>query len=94
MAIPSVPTAGVTQGSDSLQAAYFRGALADRRDVLAAHVGRQNEKLRTMAVAGTSALTITRVRRQVRENEAEIRDLDRMIGAIDRRFSALWLTQA
>lgn len=87
-------TGAAGQGSDSLQAAYFRGALADQRVLLAAHIGRQNKKLQAMTVAGTNALTITRVRRQLRENEAEIRDLDRMIEAIDRRFAASWITQA
>jgi hypothetical protein len=94
MAIPSKPTGAVAQGSDSLQAAYFRGALADQRALQAAHVTRQNKKLQAMAVAGTNALTITRLRRQVRHNEAEVRDLDRMIEAIDRRFSASWVNQA
>jgi hypothetical protein len=94
MAIPSMPTGAVAQGSDSLQAAYFRGALADQRAVLAAHIARQNDKLRSMTVAGTNPLAITRLRRQVRENEAEIRQLDHMIEAIEQRFSALSITQA
>ena len=94
MATLSVPTAAAAQGSDSLQAAYFRGALADQRILIAAHVTRQNRKLQSMAATGTSALAITRLRRQVRENEAEIRDLDRMIEAIDRRFSRSWISQS
>jgi hypothetical protein len=94
MAIPSMPTAAAAQGSDSLQAAYFRGALADQRALIAAHVARQNEKLCSMTVAGTNTLAIARLRRQVRQNEAEIRQLDGMIEAIDRRFSALWITRA
>jgi hypothetical protein len=89
-----MPTAGVTQGSDSLQAAYFRDALADRRTALAAHVARQNDKLRSMAASETSPLAITRLRRQIRDNEAEIRHIDRMIGLIDRRFSVSWVNQA
>jgi hypothetical protein len=94
MATPSLPTGSAAQGSDCLQAAYFRGALADQRAVLTAHVTRQNKKLQAMSMAGTNAMAFARLKRQVRENEAEIRDLDRMIGAIDRRFSASWLTQA
>ena len=94
MATPSMPTGTVAQGSDSLQAAYFRGALADQRAVIAAHMARQTRKLQSMTAVGANALAITRLRRQVRENEAEIRQLDRMIGAIDRRFSASWISQA
>ncbi|AGB26812.1 hypothetical protein Mycsm_06693 (plasmid) [Mycobacterium sp. JS623] len=95
MATPSMPPAAVAQGSDSLQAAYFRGALADQRALIAAHMARQSSKLQSMTAAGANELAITRLRRQVRENEAEIRQLDRMIGAIDRRFSASWtITQS
>jgi hypothetical protein len=89
-----MPTGAVGQGSDSLQAAYFHGALADQRAMLATHVARQNEKLQSMTMAGTNALAITRLRRQVRQNEAEVRQLDHMIEAIDRRFSVSWVTQA
>jgi hypothetical protein len=94
MATPSMPTGAVAQGSDSLQAAYFRGALADQRALIATLMGRQTKKLQSMTAVGANAMAITRLRRQVRQNEAEIRQLDRMIGAIDRRFSASWVTQA
>jgi hypothetical protein len=94
MATPSMPTGAVGQGSDSLQAAYFRGTLADQRAVLTVYITRQHNKLQSMTAAGTDLLAITLVRRQLRENEAEVRDLDRMIEAIDRRFSASWITQA
>jgi hypothetical protein len=94
MVTPSLPAGAAAQGSDSLQAAYFRGALADQRVLLAAHIDRQNRKLQVMTAAGANAMARTRLRRQVRENEAEIRQLDRMIEAIDRRFSASRLTQA
>jgi hypothetical protein len=88
MATRSVPTAVVAQGSDCLQAAYFRGELAEQRAMLAVHLARQNKKLQSMAVAGANAFAITRLRRQVRESETEIRQLDRMVEAIDLRFSA------
>ena len=33
-------------------------------------------------------MMISRLRREIRANEAECRDLDRMIEALDRRFAA------
>ena len=33
------------------------------------------------------------LRRDIRANELECRDLDRMIAALDRRFAALWANQ-
>ncbi|MGX9787517.1 hypothetical protein [Mycobacterium sp. MMS18-G62] len=89
MAIPSIsPDDAVARVSDSLQAAYFRGALADYRLVVAAKLSRQTAKLNAMSGRADS-MAISRMRRQIRENEAEHRNLDRMIEAIDRRFSAL-----
>jgi hypothetical protein len=35
-------------------------------------------------------MTISRLRREIRANEAEYRDLDRMIEALDRRFSTVF----
>jgi hypothetical protein len=87
MASPRVRTGSVVQESDYLQAAYFRAALTDERALLSANCVRQNKKLQAMAVAGASAFAITRLRRQIREIEIEIRQLDRMIEAIDLRFS-------
>lgn len=75
------------QASDSLQAAYFRGALADQRALLAAEIMRQTRKLNAMATR-TDALAISQLRREIRANDAELRDLDRMIAALDRRFAS------
>lgn len=80
------------QASDSLQAAYFRGALADQRSLVAAEIVRQNRKLNGLSTK-SDALAITLLRRDIRANEAECRDLDRMIAALDRRFGALWASQ-
>ena len=88
------PTGAVAHESDSLQAAYFRGALTDHRASLAAHVVRQNKKLLSMTASGANALAITRLRRQVRQTEAEIRQLDRMVEAIDDRFPATRVNRA
>lgn len=78
--------------SDALQAAYFRGALADQRALLAAEIATQTRKLGFLSTK-TDSLAITRLRRQLRASEAQHRDLDRMIEAIDRRFSRSWSNQ-
>lgn len=80
------------QASDSLQAAYFRGALADQRALLAAEIMRQTRKLNGMSTR-SDALAITQLRRDIRANDTELRDLDRMIAALDRRFAAIWSSQ-
>jgi hypothetical protein len=77
------------QASDSLQAAYFRGALADRRVLVAAEIVRQTRTMNGLSTK-TDALAISRLRRDIRANDAECRDLDRMIAALDRRFPSLW----
>ena len=81
-----------TRASDSLQAAYFRGAMADQRALIAAELIRQNRKLNALSTR-TDALLISRLRREIRANEAECRDVDRMIEALDRRFAARWSSQ-
>ena len=93
MAIPSVPTRDDgAEVSDSLQAAYFRGALADQRALLGAEIATQTRKLGFLSTK-TDSLAISRLRRQIRANEAQHRDLDRMIEAIDHRFSRYWANQ-
>lgn len=77
------------QASDSLQAAYFRGALVDQGRLLAAEIVRQNRKLNGLSTK-SDAVAISLLRRDIRANEAECRDIDRMIAALDRRFAAMW----
>jgi hypothetical protein len=90
MAISRFPTEDtLIPESDALQAAYFRGALADQRAVLGAEIGRQTRKLGSLSMK-SDAMTISRLRREIRANEAEYRDLDRMIEALDRRFSTVF----
>lgn len=87
MTIPISPTGDAQAlASDSLQAAYFRGALTDRRALVVAEIARQMHKLSFLSAGGDS-LAIARLRRQIRISESEQHDLDRMIAAIDRRFS-------
>jgi hypothetical protein len=88
-----VPTGDdLARASDSLQAAYFRGVLADQRALLAAEIVRQNRKLSFLS-AKADSLTISRLRREIRSNETDHRQLDRMIEAIDRRFSPDWASR-
>lgn len=80
------------RASDSLQAAYFRGALTDQRALLTAEIIRQTRKLNGLSTR-SDALAISLLRRDIRANETECRDLERMIAALDRRFAALWSSQ-
>lgn len=80
------------QASDALQAAYFRGALADQRALVAAEIMRQTRKLNGLSTR-TDALAISQLRRDIRANDSEIRELDRMIAALDRRFAQIWSDQ-
>ena len=80
------------QASDSLQAAYFRGALADQRATITAAIARQNGKLATMSTK-LNPLAVSRLRREIRDNESECLQLDHMIEAIDRRFSSQWASR-
>jgi len=93
VANPSIPTVdAAAQASDSLQAAYFRGALADLRATITAVIARQNRKLATMSTK-IDPLAVSRLRREIREKEEECRQLDHMIPAIDRRFSSQWASR-
>jgi hypothetical protein len=90
---PSISTDdAAAQASDSLQAAYFRGTLADRRAAITAVIARQNGKHATMSTK-INPLAVSRLRREIRENEDECRQLDQMIEAIDRRFSSHWASR-
>jgi hypothetical protein len=87
---PTVDTEALA--SDSLQAAYFRGALADRRALVVDEIATQTRRLSLLSTRA-DALAISRLRREIRANDAERRDLERMIDAIDRRFSSLWASR-
>lgn len=82
---------GTARAADASQAAYFRDVLADELEQVAVHLARSRVRLRACVegeqVVGFRAMA--RLRSEVREFEAEQRDLDRLIAALDRRFSAL-----
>jgi hypothetical protein len=75
--------------ADSMQAAYFRGVLADERAVVAEHLAEARRRLATRLTA-EHLHGIARLRQEVRSKEAEQRNLDFLIGALDRRFASWW----
>ncbi len=92
MATPLLPTDAPAHDSDSLQAAYFRAALAEHRALVAAEIARHTDALNALTTR-SDAVAVSRLRREIRAGEAERRELDRMIEAIDRRYAPVWTTQ-
>ncbi len=83
---------GVQSGAPhASQAAYFRGFLAGERELVVGGFAQSRVRLRQCVdgeqVVGLRAMA--RRRFEVRELETK-RDLNRLIAALDRRFSALW----
>ena len=86
---------GATLAADASQAVYFRGLLADQREETVSHLARSRTQLRE-CMAGEQVVglrTMARTRSEVRELEAKKGELNRLIAALDRRFSALWSRQ-
>jgi hypothetical protein len=85
-------TVGAARAADASQAAYFRGVLADERVQVISNLTRTRMRLRACLegerVVGLRAMA--RLRSAVRAFEAKQRDLDYLIAALDRRFSAQW----
>ena len=83
---------GAPRAADASQAGYFRGLLADEREETVSDLALSRARLRgCMAgkhVVGLRAMA--RMRSDVRELETKRRELDRLIAALDRRFSARW----
>jgi len=83
---------GVQSGAaDASQAAHFRGFLADERELVVGGLAPRRVRLRQCVdgepVVGHRAMAWRRF--EVRELETELRDLNRLIAPLDRRFSAL-----
>jgi hypothetical protein len=76
-----------------MQAAYFRGCLADEREEVAAHAAKQRAEMASRLRADHLS-SMRRMRAQVRSLEAELRYLDGLIAKLDRRFATLWATRA
>jgi hypothetical protein len=84
--------ADAMRAADASQAAYFRGTLADERQIVATGLVTAREQLRALTegpqVVGFRGMA--RARSRVRDLEHQVRELDRLIAALDRRFAALW----
>jgi hypothetical protein len=82
-------------GADAEQAACLRRSLADELEQTRLQLARSHGHLRACTagnhVVGLRAMA--RARAEVRALEATQKELDRMIVALDRRFSATWLHQ-
>lgn len=80
------------RAADASQAAYFRGVLAKEGEQIARQLADTLVRLRACVegeqVVGLRALA--RLRSEVRDLEVKQRDIERMIGSLDRRYSALW----
>jgi hypothetical protein len=86
---------GATRAADASQAAYFRALLARQRENTTTDLARSHDRLRERMAGGqvVGLRSMARMRSDVRELEAKKRELDRLIAALDRRFSALWSSQ-
>ena len=78
------------RAADACQAAYFRDALVGERQVVADNLAEAHAQLRECLenekVVGLGG--VARSRFKVRVLEQQQRELDRMITALDRRFTA------
>ena len=81
------------QLADAMQAAYFRGCLADEREEVAAHAAKQRAEMASRLQTDRLS-SMRRMQAQVRSLEAELRYLDGLIAKLDRRFAALWSARA
>jgi hypothetical protein len=83
------------RAADASQAAYFRVTLADERETATTELDQARERLGVLTegnqVVGLRGMT--RARSTVRGLEAQARELDRLIAALDRRFAARWSTE-
>ena len=80
------------RAADVSQAVYFRATLADERGTASTELAHARERLRLLTegnqVVGFRGMA--RARSRVRELELHVRELDRLIAALDRRFAARW----
>jgi hypothetical protein len=80
------------RAADASQAAYFRGTLADELETARTDLSQARDRLRSLTegnqVVGFRGMA--RARSRVRELELQVRELDRLISALDRRFAARW----
>lgn len=71
------------RAADARQGAYFRAELVTRRDGLLEAIAKRRTLIERRSYSSN-------LRAQVHDAEAEVRQLDRLIARLDRRFSAYW----
>ncbi|HEX4587476.1 MAG TPA: hypothetical protein VH185_05860 [Mycobacterium sp.] len=82
-------SAASAQAADAMQAAYFRGVLADHRAHLEAALTKVRSQAETHEEAG-NRFEVHRLRRQVREHNFELSQVDWLISGLDRRYTQAW----
>ena len=78
--------------ADFMQATYYRGFFESERQVLAKDLAKYVKALTESTNSGNIS-EATRLRRTIRGAEGEIRAIDRLIEALDRRFPAAGLLE-
>ncbi|MBJ7337885.1 hypothetical protein [Mycolicibacterium sp.] len=78
--------------ADAMQAAYFRGTLADEREYIAGHAQKHRDEMARRIASGMLS-GVPQLRSQLRSQEAELRYLDGLIAQLDRKFAHLWGTR-
>lgn len=82
-AVPFDEDAAAARAADARQGAYFRAELVTRRDGLQDAIAKRRALIDRRAYSSN-------LRAQVHDAEAEVRQLDRLIARLDRRFAAYW----
>lgn len=80
---------GAVVAADALQAAYFRGTLAEQREGLAHQAATHRTEMGRLLEVGAMA-GIPYLRSQVRSLEAQLHHLDGLIAGLERRFAPTW----
>jgi hypothetical protein len=78
----------VAKAADMMQAGYFREFLLGERSVLAFDLAHHVKHLTRCMNTGKTGAEMANVRRVIRKVETDIRAIDRMSAALDRRFPA------
>jgi hypothetical protein len=86
IAVPDEPPLSVHE-AEAAQAAYYRAVLVERRGQLDGEIAKRRRDMEQHIV---SRDTLSRLRRELRLSEAEYRDVERLILALDRRFLAVF----
>ena len=75
--------------ADAMQAAHFRGVLAEHRAHLDATLAKARTRLETYRRAG-DRFEAHKLQRKIREHEDELGQLDWLISGLDRRYAGAW----